>query len=84
MTQADIQSIIDIFSRRPLNTTKHFNFLAFKKAFELYTCAKRKSDVKEEIEIIISRMNAIRSDYRIRDHKISVTPNWLLGFVEGV
>jgi hypothetical protein len=28
-------------------------------------------------------MNAIRSDYTIRDHKISVTPNWLLGFVEG-
>lgn len=83
MTQADIQSIIDIFSRRPLNTTKHFNFLAFKKAFELYTCAKRKSDVKEEIEIIISRMNAIRSTREGWDHKISVTPNWLLGFVEG-
>ncbi len=82
-TQADIQTIIDLFSCRPLNTTKHLNFLAFKRAFELYTGAKRKSDVKEEIGIIISRMNSLRFDYTIRDHKISITPNWLLGFVEG-
>ena len=81
--QAEIQTIIDIFSSRPFNTTKHLNFLAFKRAFELYIGAKRKSDVKEEIGIIISRMNAIRPDRSVGDHKISVTPNWLLGFVEG-
>jgi hypothetical protein len=28
-------------------------------------------------------MNSLRFDYTIRDHKISITPNWLLGFVEG-
>ena len=31
----DLQIIIDIFSQTSLNTTKHLNFLDFKKAYEL-------------------------------------------------
>lgn len=33
----DIRKIIDIFTDRPLNTTKHLNFVDFPKAYELYT-----------------------------------------------
>lgn len=32
----EVKIIIDIFSNSSLNTTKHLNFLSFKKAFELY------------------------------------------------
>ena len=31
-SKVDIQTVIDIFTQSPLNTTKHLNFLAFKQA----------------------------------------------------
>lgn len=39
--QEDIKLIIEIFNEFPLNTTKHLNFLCFKKAWELYTNSQK-------------------------------------------
>lgn len=85
-SKVDIQTVIDIFTQSPLNTTKHLNFLAFKQAFNLYTKSKTKSEVIEEIDNIQSIMNSQRVDHDINaidpSHQISITPNWLLEFVE--
>lgn len=43
--QDDVKAIIYILSNNLLNTTKHLNFLEFKKAFELYINTKNKSSV---------------------------------------
>lgn len=80
----EIGQIIDIFTRSPLNSTKHLNFLLFKKAYLLYTTANPRSEVTEEINQIIKELNYNRSDFTMGEsHKIRITPNWLLGFVEG-
>ena len=77
-----IKKIIDIFSYYPLNSSKHLNFLVFKEAFELYTNAKSKNDIVSEMNNFINSMNKSRSDYVFNNHKIRITPNWVLGFVE--
>lgn len=83
----DIQKIIEIFRDRPLNTTKHLNFLDFKKAYELYSSNKNddKMKLKQAIDNIIVYMNSKRSVFHPRpdNSKARITPYWLLGFVEG-
>jgi hypothetical protein len=82
----EVKIIIDIFSKSPLNTTKHLNFLSFKKAFELYTNFSGNSlvgkdgsplsreDLHKEIEFIKSCMNSKRSDFeRDKLDKIQIT-----------
>lgn len=81
----DVAVIIDIFNRYPLNTTKLLNFLDFKKAYEIYTSSRLKSqDIIDQVEKIRSGMNSLRLDYSLpASYKVRVTPYWLLGFVEG-
>lgn len=91
--QEEIKIIIDFFSKNHLNSTKHLNFLSFKKAFELYTgldnsrlssLDKSSLDLKKEIELIKSSMNSKRSEIKLPEsHQIRITNYWLLGFVEG-
>lgn len=79
----DIQVIIDIFESNPLNTTKHLNFLDFKKAYELYTKSDQKSlELINLIDNIKSGMNKSRIDFK-KNNDFKITPYWLLGFVEG-
>lgn len=84
---ADIPKIIDIFRDRPLNTTKHLNFLDFKKAYELYTSNNNqgnKLELKQAIDNTILYMNSKRSNFSMPDNfKRRITPYWLLGFAEG-
>lgn len=62
-SQKEVQVIIDIFSSYPLNTTKQFNFLDFKKAFGYYTNTKDKSlSLISSLEEIRSNMNTLRVD----------------------
>ena len=78
----DIQVIIDIFSSNPLNTTKHLNFLDFKKAYELYINSDKKSlELINHIDNIKSGMNKSRIDFK-RNNDFKITPYWVLGFVE--
>ena len=83
--QKELKNLIDIFSKYNLNTTKHLNFLGFKKAFELYTSNKTKSlDIMEEIKDIKNRMNKLRVEFVFpQDYKIKLNDYWVLGFIEG-
>lgn len=44
-TQKEVLEIRNFFDSQPLNTIKHFNFLAFKKAFLLYKESKQKKKI---------------------------------------
>jgi len=85
-----IAKIIDILTEYPLNTTKLLNFLAFKKAYELYTSSKSKEEVAQFINELKNSMNNKRTDFNMpyppsgdQDYKPRITSYWLLGFVEG-
>ena len=84
-SQKEIKFILEFFTKYPLNTTKHLNFLEFKKAFELYINSKFKTpELVLEIESIKNSMNSKRTALKMpKSHQILITSNWLLGFVEG-
>jgi len=72
--QEDINKIINIFTISPLNSIKHLNFLAFKKAFELYINSKDKSIVFQEILDIKNSMNKNLSNVDTLKREINITP----------
>jgi hypothetical protein len=84
-TLNEIRVIIEIFSKFPLNSSKHINFLSFKRAFELYTTVENRSEsTLQEIAKIKKDMNSKRVEFTMPEsHKPLITPYWLLGFVEG-
>lgn len=84
-SQKEVEEIIKIFSNYTLQSSKLLNFLEFKKAFELYNNHSEKTEeLFKKIEIIKSRMNRKRTNYRMpKGHEYHITPNWLLGFTEG-
>lgn len=77
-----IEKLIDLFDKFNLNTTKHMDYLAFKKAFLVYKGregAVTESLVKEILEIK-NQMNNNRTDFTYpADHQINITASWLLG-----
>jgi hypothetical protein len=87
-SQNDLSKIFAIFDKSPLNTSKHLNYLEFKKAF----ChgapphGGHKVDnleLRKEILTLKDSMNKKRINYKQPvDHCIKITPYWLLGFVE--
>lgn len=86
-SKEDLQKICGIFDKSPLNTSKHLNYLDFKKAFHLYL--KREghkvdsSRLRKQILALKDSMNKKRTCYKQPvDHRIEITPYWLLGFVE--
>ncbi len=81
----EVKIIIEIFSKAPLNFCKHLNFLNFKQAFELYMTEgiKDKNQLRVQIEDIKNSMNTNRIYFSWPNRKFHITPNWLLGFIEG-
>ena len=83
----ELKVIIEIFDKTPLNSSKHLNFLSFKQAFEIYTLnavsLEDKSQSRLQIEEIKNTMNNSRTDFSQPNRKFHMTPNWLLGFIEG-
>ena len=59
-SQQEIQTIIDIFTHHPLNTTKQLNLLAFATAFKQYKAAIAKKDVVHLVENIRDSINSKR------------------------
>jgi hypothetical protein len=59
--------------------------LDYKKAFEIYKNSKEKrGEASEEIDNIKMGMNKQRTNFQMSEsYKPRITPNWLLGFVEG-
>jgi len=91
---SEIKLIIEFFSNFPLNSSKRLDFLAFRRAYELYIASNQESrnEVLQEISEIKGSMNSKRTIYEepltqgLQDgnsHKIHITDNWLLGFIEG-
>jgi hypothetical protein len=83
----EIAIIVAIFYKNNLNTNKHFNFLTFAKAYRLYTeinSREVRKNLKPLLDKLILTMNNKRTDFDLPpSHKIKITTNWLLGFVEG-
>jgi len=83
-TLKDIEKILNIFTKYPLNSSKILNFLDFKKAYELYTSSSSKEDVAQYINDLKNGMNTKRIHFEMPiDFKPRITSYWLLGFVEG-
>lgn len=85
---SDIETILfPIFESFSLNSVKYLDYLAFKKAFLLYT--NRIKNVKNlklinNILNIIENMNSKRQNYDLpKDHVIKITANYLIGYLEG-
>jgi hypothetical protein len=76
--QEDVARIIDIFSNYPLNTHKHFNFLDFKKAYELYVSNKERTlEFVFEINTLKRGMNTNRSYFGTTEsRKFRISPYW--------
>jgi hypothetical protein len=85
-TQDEIKVIVDIFSKFKLNSTKHLDFLAFRKGFLLYVkdnSHKARREIKAELIKTGSEINRKRTDYNMPEiHEYNITSNWLLGFTE--
>jgi len=82
-----IYQLISIFDHFPLNSSKYLDFVNFKKAFELYLEKDNSLSKKELADRIIelkNSMNTKRTNTILpKEHKITITKNWLLGFIEG-
>lgn len=58
----EIKIILEIFSQNPLNTTKHLNFLDFKRAYLIYINKdSSRGELKEIVANIKSQMNVNRT-----------------------
>ena len=85
-TQRTVATIIAIFSKYCLNTTKHLDFLDFSRAYDIYmnnNSPEVRNESKAVIDKIISEMNSKRTDLSLSPIHFNITSNWLLGFVEG-
>lgn len=82
--QKEINTIIEMFTKAPLNSIKQLEFWTFKEAFNLYTGTKTKDiQLKGQIEALKAKMNRSRTDYNWANRKPNITPYWLLGMIEG-
>ena len=86
MSKKDIYKLIKIFDINPLNTTKYLDYINWKEAFLLYFSLQTNNislqeEVKTQIFNLKSCMNENRTNFDYpQDHKIKITPYWLLGF----
>ena len=84
--QVMIDKLIPIFDQYNLNSTKFLDYLVFKEVLFLYK-NKNKTLNKDETDHIFklcSNLNDKRKDFNMpNNHKIKITPSWLVGFIEG-
>lgn len=86
IAKEEIEIIIQLFSLFNLNSSRHLNFLSFKEAFLLYINWNNLdySELTIKLMKIQARMNSNRIDFTMpENHKIYISPFWLLGFIEG-
>jgi hypothetical protein len=80
--------LIPLFEQFPLNTTKHLDYLAFKKAFFMFKLRKSSELNKQDLYTKIIEIKDSMNDKRINcdlpaDHRIRITGNYLVGLIEG-
>ena len=99
VSKKDLSKLIQIFEINPLNTTKYLDYINWKEAFLLYFLLKtdnisillffllfkkKEEEVKTKIFNLQSSLNNNRTNFDYpKDHKVQITPYWLLGFTEG-
>ena len=89
VSKKDLSKLIQIFEINPLNTTKYLDYINWKEAFLLYFSLQTNNislqeEVKTQIFNLKSCMNENRTNFDYpQDHKVKITPYWLLGFTEG-
>lgn len=82
-----VASLIDIFDKYNLNTTKYLDYLDFKEAFLFFI--NRSKDLNPELVnskvlSLKNKMNTNRIHFeRPMGSEINITKSWLLGFIEG-
>lgn len=84
--QKQLAVIVDLFSKYNLNTTKHLNFLAFAKAYNLYMTKKspiERGTIKPVLLDLKNSMNNKRTNFDMPKDHIVINGPWLLGFFEG-
>jgi hypothetical protein len=84
----DIRDIlILVFEEFPLNTKKHLDYLAFKKAFLMYinrdSSNLSKEDLFKEIILLKDSMNDKRINFDLPENHIRITGNYIVGLLEG-
>lgn len=86
-SKTEVNEIINIFSKYPLNTSKRLNFEDWKKAFEIYYKDDIINGNREEIIPVVEKlregMNKGRYYEIYKGDNIKITKYWLLGFIEG-
>jgi hypothetical protein len=76
-SQKEIKLIIEIFTKYALNSSKHLDFLVFRRAYELYISSNNKTpELAKEINMLKDSMNRKRTnlDWE-KSHKIYITDN---------
>jgi len=70
--------IFGVLDKRPLNTSKNLNYLAFRQAYDLYFYRESvniSSELSQEIVTLKDKMNKKRVEFKqSTDHKIHITP----------
>jgi hypothetical protein len=83
----EIETILfPIFDTFPLNSTKYFNYEIFKQVFYLKKDKFHKTpEGLSKIQNILNQLNKRRTAEFVQpdSHTIRITPDWLLGFIEG-
>jgi len=74
-SQKGIKFILEIFTKYPLNSNKHLDFIAFREAYMLYTSSVSKTEeLAKEITILKDSMNKKRINFNSdKSHKIHIT-----------
>jgi hypothetical protein len=86
---SDIESIlIPLFEQFTLNTTKHLDYLDFKKAFFMFKFRKYSEINIQDLYINIINIKDSMNDKRVnhnlpKDHNMRITGNYLVGLLEG-
>lgn len=85
--KVELLKIFSIFDKQPFNTTKNFNYILFRQAYDIYfnrEFNKVSPEIFKEIINIKNQMNKKRIEFDHKgDHSIHITHYWLLGFTEG-
>ena len=87
----DIKSIINIFDKSKLNTTKYLDYLDFKEAYNLYVNrVEYNEELINKILLLKNKMNNNRTDFNLYTYEniswaehINISKYWLLGLIEG-
>lgn len=81
----EIRSLIAVFDRYNLNTTKYLDYTNFKEAFISYHSRNGlvSEQLKGKIISLKTSMNSNRTNFTMPSNHIKITTHWLLGFIEG-